>query len=101
MPSSIKILGVDVDDTLWQNAGLFWLAQNFFCKHASFLICPDSMHKPLMAAERCNLGVYEYVIRTFGLYMMKTAVNVSKFLVPACVVHDILKYKALYDRLSY
>ena len=30
MPSSIKILGIDADDTLWQNEEFFRLAQDRF-----------------------------------------------------------------------
>ena len=43
MPSSIKILGMDADDTLWQNEEFFLLARGSLCGYANFLHTPKSV----------------------------------------------------------
>ena len=91
MPSSIKILGIDADDTLWQNEEFFRLAQDRFADMLVSYIPTDRLHEHLLAAERRNLGLYGYGVKSFVLSMMETAVNVSQTQVPAHVVQDILR----------
>ena len=56
LPSSIKILGLDADDTLWQNEEFFRLTQDRFADMLSAYMPPDPLHAELLAAERRNLG---------------------------------------------
>ena len=49
-------------------------------------ISPDGLREHLLAAERRNLSIYGYGIKSFVLSMMETAVNVSQTQVPAHVV---------------
>ena len=90
MPSSIKILGIDADDTLWQNEEFFRLTQDRFADMLAAYIPPDPLHEQLLAAERRNLGQYGYGIKGFVLSMVETAIDVSQAKVPAHVIHDIL-----------
>ncbi|MDC6454574.1 HAD family hydrolase [Planktomarina temperata] len=90
LPSSIKILGLDADDTLWQNEEFFRLTQDRFADMLSTYMPPDPLHAELLAAERRNLGRYGYGIKGFMLSMVETAIDVSKGQVPAHVIHDIL-----------
>ncbi len=90
LPSSIKILGLDADDTLWQNEELFRLTQDRFADMLSAYMPPDPLHEELLTAERRNLGRYGYGIKGFLLSMVETAIDVSKGQVPAHVIHDIL-----------
>ena len=90
LPSSIKILGLDADDTLWQNEEFFRLTQDRFADMLSAYMPPDPLHEELLAAERRNLGRYGYGIKGFVLSMVETAIDVSKAQVPAHVIHDIL-----------
>ncbi|MBT4896427.1 MAG: HAD family hydrolase [Rhodobacteraceae bacterium] len=90
LPSSIKILGLDADDTLWQNEEFFRLTQDRFADMLSAYMPPDPLHEELLAAERRNLGRYGYGIKGFVLSMVETAIDVSKGQVPAHVIHDIL-----------
>jgi len=80
LPSSIKILGLDADDT----------TQDRFADMLSAYMPPDPLHAELLAAERRNLGRYGYGIKGFMLSMVETAIDVSKGQVPAHVIHDIL-----------
>ena len=90
LPSTIKILGLDADDTLWQNEEFFRLTQDRFADMLSAYMSPDPLHAELLAAERRNLGRYGYGIKGFMLSMVETAIGVSKSQVPAHVIHDIL-----------
>ena len=90
LPSSIKILGLDADDTLWQNEEFFRLTQARFADMLSAYMPPDPLHEELLTAERRNLGRYGYGIKGFVLSMVETAIDVSKGQVPAHVIHDIL-----------
>ena len=90
LPSSIKILGLDADDTLWQNEEFFRLTQDRFADMLSAYMPPDPLHEELLTAERRNLGRYGYGIKGFVLSMVETAIDVSKGQVPAHVIHDIL-----------
>ena len=63
MPSSIKILGIDADDTLWQNEEFFRLAQDQFVGMLVSYILPDRLNRHLLATERCSLSLYRYQIR--------------------------------------
>jgi putative hydrolase of the HAD superfamily len=63
MPSSIKILGIDADDTLWQNEEFFRLAQGRFADMLACYMPPNLWHEHLLTAERRKLGRYEYGIR--------------------------------------
>jgi len=90
LPSTIKILGLDADDTLWQNEEFFRLTQDRFADMLSAYMSPDPLHAELLATERRNLGRYGYGIKGFMLSMVETAIGVSKSQVPAHVIHDIL-----------
>ena len=90
LPSSIKILGLDADDTLWQNEEFFRLTQDRFADMLSAYMPPEPLHEELLTAERRNLGRYGYGIKGFVLSMVETAIDVSKAQVPAHVIHDIL-----------
>jgi putative hydrolase of the HAD superfamily len=83
-------LGLDADDTLWQNEEFFRLTQDRFADMLSAYMPPDPLHEELLAAERRNLGRYGYGIKGFVLSMVETAIDVSKGQVPAHVIHDIL-----------
>ena len=91
MPSSIKILGIDADDTLWQNEEFFRMVQDRFADMLAAYMPPDPLHKHLLAAERRNLGRYGYGIKGFMLSMVETAIDVSQAQVPAHVIHDIVR----------
>ena len=90
LPSSIKILGLDADDTLWQNEEFFRPTQDRFADMLSAYMPPDPLHAELLAAERRNLGRYGYGIKGFMLSMVETAIDVSEGQVSADVIHDIL-----------
>jgi putative hydrolase of the HAD superfamily len=90
LPSTIKILGLDADDTLWQNEEFFRLTQDRFADMLSAYMSPDPLHAELLATERRNLGRYGYGIKGFMLSMVETAIDVSEGQVSADVIHHVL-----------
>ena len=91
MRSSIKILGLDADDTLWQNEEFFHLTQDRFADLLSEYITASHLHEKLLATERQNLDSYGYGIKGFMLSMVETAIEVSEAKIPAHVIHNILR----------
>ena len=75
VPSSIKILGIDADDTLWQNEEFFRLTQDRFADMLAVYMPPEPLHEQLLATERRNLGRYGYGIKGFMLSMVETAID--------------------------
>ena len=67
MRSSIKILGLDADDTLWQNEEFFRLTQDLFADLLSGYMSASHLHEHLLATERKNLDSYGYGIKGFML----------------------------------
>ena len=67
MRSSIKILGLDADDTLWQNEEFFRLTQDRFANLLSEYITANHLREQLLATERQNLNNYGYGIKGFML----------------------------------
>lgn len=88
--STIKVLGLDADDTLWQNEEFFRLTQDRFADLLSAYMDPDPLHTQLLAAERKNIGHYGYGVKGFMLSMIETAVDVSKDQIPAKAIREIL-----------
>ena len=91
MRSSIKILGLDADDTLWQNEEFFRLAQDRFADLLSEYITASHLHEKLLATERKNLGSYGYGIKGFILSMVETAIDVTGAKIPAHAIYNILR----------
>lgn len=83
-------VGLDADDTLWQNEEFFRLTQDRFADLLSDYLDPDLLHAKLLAAERKNIGHYGYGIKGFMLSMVETALDVSKDQAPASVIREIL-----------
>jgi putative hydrolase of the HAD superfamily len=65
--SSIKILGLNADDTLWQNEEFFRLTQDLIADLLSEYMSASHLHEHLLATERKNLDSYGYDIKGFML----------------------------------
>lgn len=86
----ITTIGMDADDTLWQNETFFRLTQDRLCALLAPYAPADTLQAQLLAAERRNLGHYGYGVKGFTLSMIETAIEVSKGTVPATVIAEIL-----------
>lgn len=59
----ITTIGMDADDTLWQNETFFRLTQDRLCALLAPYAPADTLQAQLLAAERRNLGHYGYGVK--------------------------------------
>ena len=73
----LPVLGLDADDTLWENEAHFRQTEERFLD----LVAPWADHETaaaaLLAAEKANLSVTGYGIKGFVLSMVETAISLS------------------------
>lgn len=88
--SSIKVVGFDADDTLWENETFFREAEGKFANLLKgFMPKEDIMHH-LYDVEVGNLPIYGYGIKAFVLSMMETGARVSQNQITSDQVNAIL-----------
>lgn len=90
MASGLTTIGIDADDTLWQNETVFRMTQDRFVDLLGDHAEGDHLRARLLAAERRNLGHYGFGIKGFMLSMIETAIEVTDERVPAGVIREIL-----------
>lgn len=86
----LTALGVDADDTLWQNEQFFQLSKESFT--ALLADHGDTHHvaSRLLEAEQRNLKLYGFGAKGFTLSMIETALEVTDGTVPQAVIGKIL-----------
>ncbi|MCX7558580.1 HAD hydrolase-like protein [Sulfitobacter sp. F26204] len=90
MSVTLTAIGLDADDTLWQNEKFFALTQDHFADMLRDHTDKEPLMARLLAAERRNLPHYGFGIKGFTLSMIETAVEVTDGKVPAAVISQIL-----------
>ncbi|MEY4982691.1 MAG: hypothetical protein RIR62_957 [Pseudomonadota bacterium] len=90
MTRRITTIGLDADDTLWQNEAFFRLTQDRFTALLADHAAPDHLHDRLLEAERRNIGHYGFGVKGFTLSMIETAIEVTEGRVPARVIAEIM-----------
>lgn len=88
--NDITSIGLDADDTLWQNEQFFKLTEGRFKALLADYAAPDDLGARLLETERRNLDRYGYGIKGFTLSMIETAIEVTESRVPAKVIGEIL-----------
>ena len=86
----ITTIGLDADDTLWQNERFFQMTETRFRELLAEHVAPEVLSEQLVEAERRNLAVYGYGIKGFVLSMIETALDLTEDRLPASVVRAIL-----------
>lgn len=86
----LSAIGLDADDTLWQNEQFFKLSEARFRALLADHAEPEQLSERLLAAERRNLSHYGYGIKAFTLSMIDTALEVTDRRVPGEVISTIL-----------
>jgi len=75
---TIRVIGLDADDTLWHSEVYFERTQRRFDDLVGRYVGPDiDIHAALSAVERRNLVRYGYGIKGFTLSMIETAIEVT------------------------
>ncbi|SVD22532.1 uncharacterized protein METZ01_LOCUS375386, partial [marine metagenome] len=84
------VLGLDADDTLWENEARFAAAEGRFCD----LVAPWADHQrasvALLAADRVAVARYGYGVKGFVLSMIRTAVQLSDGAVSSGEITEIM-----------
>jgi putative hydrolase of the HAD superfamily len=86
----ITTVGLDADDTLWHNEGLFRLTQDRFRSLLSEWAPEEVLTKRLAEVERRNLALYGYGVKGFVLSMIETAMEVTEHKAPGRLVAELL-----------
>jgi len=87
----LTAIGLDADDTLWQNERFFKLTETRLRELLAEYAEQDHLAERLLDAERRNLHRYGYGIKGFTLSMIETALEVTDNQAPATVIRAILE----------
>ena len=90
MTRPLTTIGLDADDTLWQNEQYYRLTEENFRKLLSDYAEGDDVSGRLLEAEKRNLAHYGFGIKGFTLSMIETALEVTEGRVPGHVIGEIL-----------
>ena len=86
----ITTVGLDADDTLWHNEGLFRLSEERFRALLADWAGADLTMARLAEVERRNLALYGYGVKGFTLSMIETAMELTEHQAPGRLVADLL-----------
>ena len=75
--SSVKVIGFDADDTLWENETFFREAEHEFALILKEFMSEDDILRELYKVEMSNMPVYGYGIKAFILSLIETGALVS------------------------
>lgn len=87
----IEAIGLDADDTLWENESFFRLTEAGFAELLMDYGDPAQIGARLIEVERRNLERYGFGIKGFTLSMVQTAIELTDGRVPGAVVARILE----------
>ncbi len=86
----ITVVGLDGDDTLWQNETRFILTQEELRELLRRHVPKADVDAHLDEVEMRNLAVYGYGVKSFTLSMIETAIEVTEGRIPAADLEIIL-----------
>lgn len=86
----ITTVGLDADDTLWQNEQFFRFTEAQFQELLADYAEGEHVSERLLEAERRNLKHYGFGIKGFTLSMIETAIEITSGKVPAATIEEIL-----------
>jgi putative hydrolase of the HAD superfamily len=86
----ITTVGLDADDTLWHNEGIFRLTQDRFRALLADWAPVEVLNARLAEIERRNLRLYGYGVKGFTLSMIETAMEITEHQAPGRLVAELL-----------
>ena len=87
----IDAIGLDADDTLWENETFFRLTEAEFAALLADHCDPDTVASRLYETERRNLQRYGYGIKGFMLSMVQTAIELTDARIDGRAIDRILE----------
>lgn len=89
--NTVKVIGFDADDTLWENGSYFRQAETSFCALLSKYMPENELVQALFRTEMNNMEWYGYGAMAYTLSLIETSIHISKGQVPASVIGEILE----------
>jgi putative hydrolase of the HAD superfamily len=86
----VTVVGLDGDDTLWQNETRFKLTQGELRELLHRHVPDADVDRRLFEIEMKNLAVYGYGVKSFTLSMIETAIELTEGRIPATDLAVIL-----------
>ncbi len=86
----ITTIGLDADDTLWHNEGIFRMTQDRFLTLMSDHADTEALQSRLREVEKRNLRLYGYGVKGFTLSMIETAMELTDNNAPGRLIAEIL-----------
>lgn len=86
----ITTVGLDADDTLWHNEGIFRLTQDRFLALMADHADSEALQARLREVEKRNLRLYGYGVKGFTLSMIETAMELTDNNAPGRLIAEIL-----------
>lgn len=77
IPSTIKIIAFDADDTLWVNESYYRETERAFTRLLIDYLPEDKVSELLLETETGNIKLYGYGVKGFVLSMIETALKVN------------------------
>jgi putative hydrolase of the HAD superfamily len=91
MGTTVQVVGLDGDDTLWHNETRFAETHARFYELLAPFAEPDVTDGHLIEVERRNLRLFGYGVKGFVLSMIETAIELSDRRVDATTIHEIVQ----------
>ena len=91
-PEDLPVLGLDADDTLWENEAWFHEVEGRFRDLMETWADGPTTDAALLATERANIALHGYGVKGFVLSMIVTAVELSDGRVESRRVGDIVSW---------
>ena len=88
--SGLDLVAFDADDTLWHNLVHFDAAQLRFGEMFSNYMPANEAQEHLNTAEKHNIGLYGFGIKSFTLSMIETAIAISGGAVDAATISKLI-----------
>ncbi|HBK91174.1 MAG TPA: HAD family hydrolase [Parvularcula sp.] len=87
----LSVIGLDADDTLWQNERYYRAAEAEFAALLADFADPPALQERVDACHRTNMGIYGVGAKSFTLTLIEAAIDVSDGVVSADVLRKIVE----------
>jgi putative hydrolase of the HAD superfamily len=89
--SGLDLVAFDADDTLWHNLIHFDAAERQFGQMLSGFVAEEEATRQLMQAEKTNIKLYGFGVKSFTLSMIETAIAISSGRVENAVIAKLME----------
>lgn len=90
MFESVKVIGFDADDTLWENEPFYRQSEDKFCDLMKAYMPASRVSQELLSTEIGNLKLYGYGVKAFTLSLIETALRISHGELDTKIIGEII-----------